>query len=58
MRSVNPHLDFVNSSTHGFDVLEITPQRIRCRMTAISGVRLRWAFTWLLQTREVVHPSA
>lgn len=57
VRAANPHLDYVNSSTHGFNVLDIDRRRLRCRMTAVSGVRAAWAFTWPLHTVDVVHPA-
>ena len=57
VRSTNPHLDYVNSSTHGFNVLDVDHARARCRMTAVSGVRAPWAFTWPLRDIEVVHPD-
>jgi alkaline phosphatase D len=57
VRSANPHLDYVNSSTHGFSVVDIEHRRVRCRMTAVSGVRGARAFTWPLHTVDVVHPG-
>ena len=58
VRSANPHLSYVNSSAHGFNVLELDRNRLRCTMTAVSGVRWRRAFTWRLRTIEVDHPDA
>jgi alkaline phosphatase D len=57
VRTANPHLDYVNSSAHGFNVLELDRDRLRCRMVAVSGVRGRRVFTWPLRTIEVAHPS-
>jgi alkaline phosphatase D len=53
MRSANPHLRFVNSSAHGFNVLDLTADRLRCEMVAISGIRLPWQFRWTLHTEVV-----
>jgi alkaline phosphatase D len=57
VRSANPHLGYVNSSAHGFNVVELDRDRLRCRMTAVSGVRARWGFTWPLRTISVDHPG-
>jgi alkaline phosphatase D len=57
VRSANPHLSYVNSSAHGFNVLELGRDRLRCVMTAVSGVRWRRAFTWPLRTIQVDHPD-
>jgi alkaline phosphatase D len=57
VRSANPHLSYVNSSAHGYNVLELDRRRLRCTMTAVSGVRVRWAFTWPLRTIRVDLPS-
>lgn len=57
VRAANPHLAYVNSSAHGYNLLEITRDRLRCRMIAVSGVRSRWAFTWPLRTVDVNHPA-
>ena len=55
VRSVNPHLDYVNSSAHGFNIVQLQHDRLRCRMVAVSGVRLRPAFAWTLRTIEIAH---
>jgi hypothetical protein len=57
VRSANPHLGYVNSSAHGFNLVELDRDRLRCRMTAVSGVRARWGFTWPLRTISVDHPG-
>ena len=53
MRSANPHLRFVNSSAHGFAVLDLTRDLLRCEMVAISGIRLPRQFRWTLRTEEL-----
>ncbi len=53
LRRANPHLDYVNSSAHGFNVLDIDRDRLRCEMVAVSGVRAPVRFRWRLHTTEV-----
>lgn len=53
MTSANPHLDFVNLSAHGYNVLDIDHDRLRCDMTAVSGVRAPFHFCWPLRTVRV-----
>jgi hypothetical protein len=57
LRGPNPHLSYVNSSAHGYNVLDITPDRLRCDMVAVSGVRAPFAFQWKLHTVEVAAPE-
>lgn len=49
LRAANPHLAYVNSSAHGYNLLELTPDRARCTMKVVSGVRWRWAFAYPLR---------
>jgi alkaline phosphatase D len=56
IRGSNPHLSYVNSSAHGYNLLDITPDRLRCDMVAVSGVRAPFAFQWTLHTVEVPAP--
>jgi hypothetical protein len=51
--AANPHLGFVNSSAHGFSVLDIDHDRLRCEMTAVSGIRASFHFRWPLHAVEV-----
>ena len=53
VRGANPHLAYVNSSAHGYNVLDITPDRLRCDMVAVSGVRAPFALRWPLHSVEV-----
>jgi alkaline phosphatase D len=53
IRGANPHLSYVNSSAHGYNVLDITADRLRCDMVAVSGVRAPFAFRWGLHTVEL-----
>jgi alkaline phosphatase D len=53
VRGANPHLTYVNSSTHGYNVLDITPDRLRCDMVAVSGVRAPFAFGWTQHSVEI-----
>ncbi len=57
LRGANPHLSYVNSSAHGYNLLDITPDRLRCDMVAVSGVRAPFAFQWTLHTVEVAAPG-
>jgi hypothetical protein len=58
LRSANPHLPYVNATARGFNVVEPTPDLLRCEMVAISGVRLPWQFRWTLHTEELVATTA
>jgi alkaline phosphatase D len=53
VKAANPHLDFVNSSAHGYNVLDIDHDRLRCEMTAVSGIRAPFHFRWPLHAVEV-----
>ncbi|MBW3604351.1 MAG: alkaline phosphatase D family protein [Actinobacteria bacterium] len=55
--SANPQLDFVNSSAHGFTLLDIDHDRLRCEMIAVSGVRAPFHFRWRLHTIELPAPA-
>jgi alkaline phosphatase D len=57
VRSANPHLGYVNSSAHGFNVVELDRDRLRCHMRAVSGIRTRRGFTWPLRTINLDHPG-
>ena len=53
VRGANPHLTYVSSSTHGYNVVDITPDRLRCDMVAVSGVRAPFAFRWTQHSVEI-----
>jgi alkaline phosphatase D len=38
-KASNPHLEFFNSSTHGYNVLEVTPEELTCTMWAVNTIR-------------------
>jgi alkaline phosphatase D len=56
VRSANPHLSYFNSSAHGYNVLDISHDRLRCEMVAVSGVRAPFAFHWTMRTTTVAAP--
>jgi alkaline phosphatase D len=55
LRGANPHLSFVNSSAHGFNVLDITRDRIHCEMRAVWSVRSRRPWTWPVHDVTIAH---
>ncbi|CAN5820622.1 alkaline phosphatase D family protein [soil metagenome] len=57
LAAANPHLAFVNSSAHGYNVLDIDHAGLRCDMRAVSGVRARFHFQWPLRTVHVPAPT-
>jgi len=34
----NPHIVFFNSNTHGYNIIEVTPNLLTCRMKAVSNI--------------------
>lgn len=39
LQASNPHIQFFNSSTHGYNLVEVTPQAFTCTMKAVDTVR-------------------
>ncbi|MEW6635432.1 MAG: alkaline phosphatase D family protein [Actinomycetota bacterium] len=39
----NPHIEFFDSSTHGYNLVEVTPEALTCTMKAVSTIRERRA---------------
>ncbi|WP_158615353.1 alkaline phosphatase [Acidipila sp. EB88] len=39
IRTLNPHIKFWDSSTHGYALLAITPDELRCEFKAVSTIR-------------------
>lgn len=39
VRLVNPHMQYFNSSSHGYCLLDITPQSLTCTMRAVNTIR-------------------
>ena len=35
---MNPELEFFNSDTHGYNLLQITPDSMKCTMKSVSAV--------------------
>ncbi|MCA1904147.1 MAG: alkaline phosphatase D family protein, partial [Cyanobacteria bacterium KgW148] len=38
LRASNPHIQYFNSSTHGYTLVEVTPNLLTCRMKAVSNI--------------------
>ena len=38
LRAANPWIEFLNSSTHGYGVLSITPSELVCQFKAVSTI--------------------
>ena len=52
-QSSNPHFKFVNSATHGYNVIEVTPAQLTCTMKAVSTIRSPQATLSTLRTFTV-----
>ena len=50
IRAANPHIEYWDSSTHGYAVLTITPALLTCEFKAVSTVRAPTATLASLQT--------
>lgn len=53
IRSVNPHVDFVNLDDHGYSIIEIDPDQLRMQWYAISDRRDPHGRSRLLASRTV-----
>ena len=49
----NPHFKFVNSTTHGYNIIEVTPTQLTCTMRAVSTIRSPQATLTTLRTFTV-----
>ena len=49
----NPHLTYFNSDTHGYNLLDITPEALTCTMKSVSTVFRPRAFLRTLRTFRV-----
>ena len=38
LRASNPHLQYFNSATHGYNVVEVTPDALTCTLKAVSDI--------------------
>lgn len=38
IRASNPHIEYANSSTHGYNIMRVTPQSLTCIMRAVSTI--------------------
>ncbi len=39
LRASNPHVKYFNSATHGYNVIEVTPQALTCTMKAVDTIK-------------------
>jgi alkaline phosphatase D len=49
----NPHFEFLDSSTHGYNVIEVTPTQLTCTMRAVSTISSPQATLSTLRTFTV-----
>jgi alkaline phosphatase D len=49
----NPHVQFWDSTTHGYAILDITPQQLTCTFKSVSTIRLPIARLDTLRTFTV-----
>ncbi|WP_243903126.1 alkaline phosphatase D family protein [Aetokthonos hydrillicola] len=38
VRASNPHIQYFNSATHGYNLVEVTPQALTCTLKAVSDI--------------------
>ena len=38
-QTANPHIAYLDSTTHGYNLVEVTPQKLTCTMKAVSTIR-------------------
>jgi alkaline phosphatase D len=38
LRASNPHIQYFNSTTHGYNVVEVTPEALTCTLKAVSDI--------------------
>lgn len=41
LRASNPHLEYFNSATHGYNLMEVTPNALTCTMKSVSQITTR-----------------
>ena len=39
LRASNPHVKYFNSATHGYNLIEVTPQALTCTMKAVDTIK-------------------
>jgi len=49
-QSANPHITYLDSTLHGYNLIEVTPEDLTCTMRAVNTIRQRGA---TLQTLKV-----
>jgi alkaline phosphatase D len=40
-KASNPHITFFNSETHGYNVMEVTPDLLTCRMVSVNPIKVK-----------------
>lgn len=55
--AANPHLSYFNSSTHGYNLVELTGEKIRVTMRAVNTIQTGTALTTTLKIFEVAAGS-
>ena len=39
-KASNPHIEFFNSETHSYNVMEVTPEQLTCTMKAVNTIQV------------------
>nr|MDP9488148.1 hypothetical protein [Actinomycetota bacterium] len=52
-QSANPHITFLDSTLHGYNLIEVTPEELTCTMRAVNTVRRRSATLQTLKRFKV-----
>ncbi len=57
-QSANPHIAYLDSSTHGYNLIEVTPQELVCTMRSVNTVRQPQATLQTLKVFKVPEGTA
>jgi alkaline phosphatase D len=49
----NPHIRYMNSSGHGYNIMEVTPQALTCTMKSVDTIKQPQANLYTLRTFRV-----
>lgn len=53
VKASNPHIQYFNSETHGYNLIEVTPQQLTCTMKAVNTIKAPKAALFTLKTFRV-----
>jgi len=53
LKASNPHIAFLNSNTHGYNLIEVTPAAFTCTMKAVNTIKQPQSTLYTLRTFQV-----